>query len=109
MAVWYDTTKQRWAARLSVRGQRFFAGYHGSREEAEQAVQRLALQHASESPPALAAKPSASDQRLRIQALRVARMQFVGETPEALLEAAETVFQWLKYGDTGQSTLVGCQ
>lgn len=48
----------------------------------------------------LAPRQSASDERLRAQALSTARVQFTAATPDELLKAADQLYAWLKQGST---------
>src|SRR5690606_41990648 len=68
-----------------------FAGLHATREQA--------LAAAEERRAALQPRQSSQDERLRAKALTTARVQFTGQTPEALIAAAEAIYQWLKHGN----------
>lgn len=95
MSIYFDTAKERWIVRVSHQGQRYSGGQHLTRDSAERALLDL-RQRLGQS--ALNPRQLARDQQLRSKALSVARIQFAGESPAALIEAAETIFQWLKNG-----------
>jgi len=91
MSAYFDPDKGRWVARVSIKGRRHFAGLHATREQA--------LAAAEERRAALQPRQSSQDERLRAKALTTARVQFTGQTPEALIAAAEAIYQWLKHGN----------
>lgn len=96
MSIYFDTTKERWIVRVSHQGQRYSGGQHLTRDSAERALLDL-RQRLGQSP--LNPKQLARDQQLRAKALGVARIQFAGDSPAALIEAAEALYQWLKHGN----------
>lgn len=51
-------------------------------------------------------KPNTSDEALRLTALRTARVQFTTATVDELVVHAERLFQWLKYGETVDPTIL---
>ena len=91
MSVYFDSTKGKWIVRITKDGVRKGYGAYNTRDEAEMAAAKVLV----------TPRQTARDVALRAKALSVARMQFAGGSPEALIDAANELYLWLRDGTIG--------
>ena len=96
--IQWDDAECKWRVRIIRNGQTYQVGRFVDRPTARAA--RDAFLETLGAKPQVAARQTSEDAKLRMTALRAARVQFTAASPMDLIKAAEQLYLWLKHGES---------
>lgn len=96
--IQWDRAEGKWRVRIVRNGQTHQLGRFVDRPSARAA--RDAFLESLSVEPQVAARQTGEDSKLRMTALRAARVQFSAASPTDLIKAAEQLYLWLKHGES---------